>query len=223
MKAINALAEPDAHPPRGSSPERTALALFATIGVLGVVGIFALEGRTEAHPMFRWFNLDRELNVVTLFSSGLLIWNGVLTARLIRIRELRGATPRILAGLFVFMGFDESLKFHETTEKLLGIDWQVAYCPLILLAGVGWMRFWWEGRSGIRWSWSLGAAAWVVSQVFEAWQWGWWWNDAKVKGYDILMVSEEVLEMAGTALFVVALLSWLRSSRAKDESAPDCV
>ena len=61
--------------------------------------------------------------------------------------------------------------------------------------------------------WIGGAAGWLVSQLLEAAQWV--EGDVKAESYDLLMVSEEVLEMTGSALFLLALYRCLRSAKAR--------
>lgn len=184
---------------------RTAFLLFGLIAILGGLGILGAEAVDgEAHSLF---NMDRELNPATAFSSFLLLLGGVLAIRAIR----RGILPSKAAGgiafLFIFMAMDESLKIHETAEKLLKVDWQILYLPILLFAGISWVLLWFRGDRLFRWLWFAGAAAWVCSQLLEAGQWGWWWGDgdSKADSYHLLVIWEEILEMAGSALFCVAL------------------
>tara|TARA_R110002096_G_scaffold285073_4_gene478890 strand:+ start:730 stop:1398 length:669 start_codon:yes stop_codon:yes gene_type:complete len=186
---------------------QVTLFLFSSIALLGVLSTTALTEYEDTELLPRIFDLDRELNVPVAFSSSLLFLCGLLTTRLVRTHSFPKIVVGSLAALFVFMGFDEMLKIHETLEKIAGVDFQILYLPLIIVSGLGWATVWFRFKDLARWIWTAGAAAWVISQLLEAWQWGWWWNAlmSKSETYQTLMISEELLEMAGSSLFVIAL------------------
>lgn len=180
--------------------------------VFGVLGILSLREEGSPHGLLHWFHLDRELNVVTAYSAGLLLLAGWLGFALIRHARFDRPWATPVATLLVVMGFDEALKFHETLEKWSGVDWQVLYSPIILAGGASWAWFAWRGRGPERWLWIAGAGAWFLSQILEAGQWGWWWNpDERVAAYVPMMAAEELLEIAGSSLFVLALAGWLKT------------
>jgi hypothetical protein len=63
--------------------------------------------------------------------------------------------------------------------------------------------------------WAGGAMAWVVSQLFEAAEWGWGAETRMdLPGYFYLVFVEELLEMAGSSMFLLALLRLNRIPRA---------
>lgn len=192
-------------PEQTVSTTRLAFVIFLAILLIGILGTYAV---THPHvAILQSLNLDRELNFVTFF-SGLLIFN----AGWILLRGKMGARklpPPIsfLGFLFVFMAADECLKIHETLEKWAGVDWQILYLPIIVAAGLGWLRTLAVFQCKARILWFFGALAWGSSQLFEAAQWGWWSDDDAVEGYLPMMIAEEILEMLGSAFFLLAIYS----------------
>jgi len=190
--------------------QRLAALLAGSIFILTLLGIRALNTPESSLGAMVLFHLDRELNIVTMFSAGLLVANGCLVWQMVRSRLFKKAITG-LAFLFLFMGADEMLKIHETLEKWSGIDWQILYSPLILAAGIGWLMVWWKSEGLTRVLWTAGAGFWVISQLLEAIQWG-WGSESQSVHYNLMMVSEEVLEMSGSALFLIAVFRILRPS-----------
>ncbi|MEM6916480.1 MAG: hypothetical protein AAF491_07940 [Verrucomicrobiota bacterium] len=190
------------------SPHRVPVSVFAA-ALFSVIGVFALTGVATAllpQGATHWiFHLDRELNLATFFSAWLLFASGWLILRHKLGGEVLPLPIRFLAALFLFMGADECLKIHETMEKLTGVDWQILYLPIILAAGIGWIQVIRLFCGAGRFLWFAGAVAWASSQLFEAAQWGWWVAETKVNGYIFLMTAEEILEMLGSAFFLVAV------------------
>ncbi|MFT4549965.1 MAG: hypothetical protein ACI8XO_001133 [Verrucomicrobiales bacterium] len=183
------------------------IALVTCIALLGTLGTFALRAPQDALGLMALFHLDRELNLVTLFSAALLLTSGYLVYLLVKAGD-SGRAIIGLAFLFAFMGFDEMLKIHETSEKLTGVDWQILYSPIILFAGAGWLLLFLRSAGVTRTLWVGGAACWVASQLLEAGQWG-WGSDVETANYDSLMVCEELLEMTGSMLFLLTLFRLL--------------
>jgi len=182
--------------------------LLSMILLLGVLGILAVPVHEKPGTWLRWVDLDRELNVPMAFSAFLLAASGWLVIQLVRVGRLkRGAIA--LGAFLIFMAIDEMVKVHETLEKVTGIDWQLIYLPIVLIAGLGWLSIWLTGDVLTRILWAGGAACWVLSQGLEAIQWGGLFTDGdKVAGYTVMMVAEELLEMTGSALFLLTLFRW---------------
>ncbi len=173
--------------------------LGSTCLLLIVMGIL-----NENASQSRLFDFDRELNAIAFFSSSLLIFTGFFLWDVGKSIASGSRIILILAAIFLFMGFDEFLKIHETLEKLSGINWQILYLPIILLAGIGWFRVLLCDGVSNRFFWILGATCWAVSQLLEAAQWT-WGEDEKASNYDTLMVIEESLEMLGSYFFVLVV------------------
>jgi hypothetical protein len=196
-----------------------AVALALLITAAAVCGILAVPAHGDDSSLWRWFDLDRELNFTTFFSAGLLLINAWLVLLLIRGNQV-GRVAFGLVAIFTLMGFDEVLKFHETLEKTTGIDWQILYSPIILVAGLAWAYIWLNIAGLTRILWTGGAFAWGSSQVLEAAQWGWFAsNSEKADGYNLSMITEELLEMIGSGLFLLALLRLLAQPNASQNPA----
>ena len=186
---------------------RLALATTAVIAVLGVLGVQHALARGGG-PFVRMpvFGLDEEWSVPAFFSGGLLVG----AALACRLALIAGAVPRSAAAglgvVFVFMAADEVVQIHERLERVAHTNWQIVYLPVMALAGVLWLLVlgWLAGRA--RWVFIGGAAAWVVAQLFEVVQ-----RSGAVLTHRWTILPEELLEMAGSALFGFALLLAARS------------
>jgi hypothetical protein len=190
-----------------------ALAIGTMILALGVLG--SLRGGAGLHG----FDLDAEKNIPSAFSAALPIAAGIL-ALVLAPRVAKGRQRLAwyaLAGAFVWMGFDEFAQVHETLERITGIDWQILYAPLVVVIAVAWFNV-------LRTLWPVvrarlmligGAAAWFLAQIIEQVQWN---GDQRRSGYTEMMGAEELLEMAGSALFLLSMLAALRALGARGEA-----
>jgi hypothetical protein len=199
--------------PRGLvevEPRRLGLAAAAAILVLGLLGGLDYLG-APLGP----FDLDAELTVPAAFSAALLLAASVLALRLAasegRPRRTRSEGPRsrtllalrALGAFFAFMALDEIAVLHEHMDDWFGIDnWVLGYLPLAALAGVAWLAVLVRLDRGSRRLWAAGAAAWVLAAVLELPTQG----GGRIPLYGPMMVSEELLEMAGSVGLGLALL-----------------
>jgi hypothetical protein len=185
------------------------IAIMAVLGIgqrLGLpLGLFDFDG--EGKPPALW-------SALVLATGGAL---GVLVAA-----EDRGYWLRWLAigGLLAFMALDEGAALHEHIEASdLNISWQAAYAPIIAAGGVAWLfclaRMW--PYSLARNLWIGGAVLWFISQVDEQIQSN--PTDGRVRGYGALSSVEEIFEVTGSALFLLALLLVLHRLAQKRELA----
>ena len=189
-------------------PRRVAIVLSAAIVLLAILGaIVAWEPR----PALSRFDLDEERTVPAIFSALLLAGCAVLALRLPRAILARG--PAItFAALLALASLDELAEIHEKLERRLDVDWQLLYVPVFLAVLVVLGLF----VSGLRRNGLdlrlvvASAACWGSSQVLEALQWE---DDGPASGYRWMVVAEETLEMAGSALLLLALLTALRAGR----------
>jgi hypothetical protein len=194
---------------RRLDPRRTALVLALAIAVLAALGaVVAWSPR----PALVRFDLDGERNVPAAFSAFLLLACAALALLLPRSIARRGVA--LLFGfILVFASLDEAGGIHEKLESRLDVDWQVLYIPVAVatlavwvLVALGLRRV----RGGLVLMLGSGAC-WAVSQGFEALQWD--DDDEPAAGYTWMMVTEETLEMVGSALLVLALLHAVRAER----------
>jgi len=208
----------------GRPPHPLWIAVAAAMGVV-VLGAVGISIGDELTPYSRW-NLGKEKTVPTFFSATLLVAGGICAAVAAR-RSLCGIRlPWLALGLLLLaMGIDEMGGAHEQLERLTGIDWQVLYAPVVLAAGVVWLLIVRQLKGAPRLMMVAGAAAWGAAQTLEALQWD---GDERAAGYEPMMLTEELLEMTGSAFFLLAVYTLLReaavrrqvSQRPPDGTAP---
>ena len=88
-------------------------------------------------------NMDRELNLPTLFSSALLLMAALLMQRLGKSSDRIAAQDwRLLSKIFIFLALDEALQIHEIliipglrhqVHPALASTWVVPYAVLALI------------------------------------------------------------------------------------------
>ena len=128
-------------------------------------------------------------------AGGLALLNGLV--RTTDRSEQRGWF--LLALIFTFLGIDESTALHEILQDRVHLWGQAVLMPVVLVG----VATWWITLERLRPQvtaarlFFLGGASWVLSQAIDFAlnePWGW------------TVVPEELLEMAGSALFGLALL-----------------
>ena len=191
-------------------PPRTALAA----GGLGIA-VFAILGAAYSQAkgggaVPSWFRsvpvgLNGEWTLPALYSALLLLAAGALAIRASATLERphRFTPLLVLGGLFVYMAVDEVLTLHELLEEAVHLAWWKLYAPVALAAGVCAVlvlrRTW--GLVAARWALLAGSACWLVAQLIETQQY-----DGAELVHRWTILPEEVLEMTGSLLFVVAML-----------------
>jgi hypothetical protein len=176
------------------------LAFFAV--VFGILGAIVYPGGGD----LRAFDLNKEQTFPATFSGVLLLATGALALLNGLVRSQTPAGRRwwiVLALVFAFLGIDEIAALHEAVQDRVHVWGQAVLAPVVVVGVYAWWvvlrRLWDEPPAGGLFL--LGAAAWAVSQGIDAAfneHWGW------------TIVPEELLEMAGSALFGLALLVALR-------------
>lgn len=204
-------------------PREVAVAAAAAALVIVVLGALGIWHAANPAGVVDLVDLDGE-KTVPAYVSGLLLLAAAGAAALLG-RRLVPLACLALAGLFALMGLDEMLSWHEYLEWRLGVDWQLLYAPLALVGGLGWLVVVRRLRALAVPVAPLvaGAVAWGLSQLLENLQWS--GADQKVSAYVPMMVTEELLEMTGSALFGLGLLGALlltsrRRSAERDAVAP---
>ena len=177
-------------------------AVTAVLGLAGVLVVLHLVGDVGD----RWFDLDGERTIPSLWSAGLLTLAGALGV-LVAL-ALRRPAVAVLGAALAFMAVDEFFALHEEAEDATGIDWQTLYLPVFAVVGLLALRVLVvsrrRGERGFVALMTAGAFCWAVSQVLEKAEWD---GPVRRAGYPVMMVAEEVLEMTGSLLFVVAMLA----------------
>jgi hypothetical protein len=225
------------------SPRRTLVVMATLICLLVVASTLAIG----ALALFRWpegslgyesvkmFWLDAENNLPTLYQSLALGFAAALMIAIVRVSPQLLPADRtrwkVLAGVFVFLALDESLRFHETFGDTSSFNFGAAgllvYVPLVVVLGIYWLPF--LGRLDGRLRRLMAVAAFLylggAAGIESASQW-----HAGVAGkatplYVVLATLEETLEMAGVAVLVYALLDHLSRLQASayppGRAAPD--
>jgi hypothetical protein len=114
-----------------------------------------------------------------------------------------------LTSLFGLMALDEAFVLHERLARALDVRWQVLYSPIMLLAAVAvvmLIRDTWPDQVPVKLL-VAGAVAWACAQLLDVLEFT---GDAehrtKVDGYGVMMIVEETLELAGSSMFLLALM-----------------
>ena len=209
--------EPSVVIDRLPQPTVIAAALAAAIAVLGVAG--AIVGtdafQDEGSIADRLFNLVNEKTIPTFFSGALLAAGG-LCALLAAQSRLYGLhrTWLAFAALLLLMALDEVIQIHERIETWTGIDWQQPYAVVLVVAAVVWWRLLRVVDRDSRAMLIGGAVAWVIAFALEDIQYD--SNDDRVSGFGAMAISEEILEMIGSTLFLLAVVVALDRIRPRE-------
>jgi hypothetical protein len=160
--------------------------VIALLGVLGVLSI-------AVGSPFGSFDLDGERNVPATYSAALWFSVAVLALLMGRIDPAPGLL-QVWVGLsafFVFVSADEFGEIHERLERIVGVDWQILYSPVALIALVLWLFVARRLRQiGVGFGLFLaGTACGIASQVAEAIEYG--PGDERIAAFDEVMVFEE--------------------------------
>jgi hypothetical protein len=187
---------------------------FATIVAVLLGATIATFGIVYGAPTRAFEGLDAEWTPAAYFSGGVLF----AAALLVHLYAQRTAQHRLLlgvglAGLLWLFGFDEIFSVHEWLEDHLGVDWQLLYLPVGLVGLAGGLLLLRSVPRESRVLLVLAGVAWVVAQLLEKIQWV-----GETLAHPFLVLPEELLEMTGSSLIVVAVLLALPSRRL--EAAP---
>jgi hypothetical protein len=107
------------------------------------------------------------------------------------------------------MSADEVIQIHERIETWTGIDWQQPYAFVALGAAFIWFKMLRLMEPGPRLMLIIGAVCWAISFALEDAQYD--SDDQRVSGFTPMAISEELLEMAGSSLFLLALVVALKA------------
>ena len=188
---------------------RVAAANGVVIALLGALGVLSIVFGSP----FGSFDLDGERNIPATYSAALWFSVAVLALLMGRIDPAPGL-PQLwvgLSGFFVFVSADEFGEIHERLERIVGVDWQILYSPVAVLALVLWLFVARRLRQiGVGLGLLLaGTVCGIASQVAEAVEYG--PGDERIAAFDELMVFEELVEMVGALLIGLAVLTALQA------------
>jgi len=198
-----------------------------------ILCIYYYIGNPDKFDFVRMFDLDMERNVPTLFSSLILAISAMCFYLLAKTKKsIVNKESKFwlgLAGVFIFLSFDESAKIHETigdyTENFVNATgylyypWVISYGILVLILGLLYFRFFWKMKSKIFWSFMLSAFIYLTGAVgFELLG----ASESSAHGtatvlYSVLYTIEESLEMYGVIYLIWILLTLLEKEKIKIE------
>ena len=146
---------------------RVLIAIGTIVVLLGVLDVLEIVFGSP----FGIFDLNGERNVPAVFSAALWACTSVV-ALLLGRAEQPAAVARVwlaLSALLLYVSADEFGEIHERLERITGVDWQILYAPLGLVAAGLWVLV---GRRlrGLRagfWLFLGGTVCGVVSQMIE--------------------------------------------------------
>lgn len=211
----------------------SAIASLVALGTAGEIARLGFQ-RDTLLGFVRLFGLGQEANVPTWYSSATLLIAALLavTAALLQFHRGNplGRQWALLAILLTLMSLDETAAIHETASvllarRLLGVDglpWYVFYAWIVpgtvLLAGILWWfsTLWQNLPAPVRRQFTVAACMYFGGalglEVAEAaWSARFGMGNAM---YSALWTTQELLEMAGVAALILALLDYLALSRA---------
>lgn len=202
---------------------RVAIAGILVVNVLNAIAIAAYHRSGEKSSVYAEFSLDQEANVPSWFSSVLLLAAAAalalvaLDAHARRNRWARHWTG--LAAVFVWLSMDETAEVHERIGSWLrdrldlgGILYYAGVVPALLLAmavALAYIRFLRALPRATMLGTLLAAGLYVTGAAGVEAMTG-WWVDTHGTSTSLLYVStvEENLELAGTTLFILVVLSY---------------
>ena len=197
-------------------PQGWLIAVGGAIALLTAIGILRFAYKEE----LRLFNLDGERNVPTVFTALLLLAVSVLAWLAGRASEGRPALGwKVFAALMVLLAGDELVELHEHLEFYAGINWKILYAPIGLVAVTLWFVLGRQLRTlGAGFAPFVAAPACVlVASVVD---------DLEInsqgdprRGFRVMVVSEELLEMTFGLLVGLSLMAALRALTSRAPTA----
>ena len=199
-----------------------AIAVLATLSVAEQYVIHIL-GREDLEDFLITFDLDAESNLPTWYSSIMLLVCSVLIGMIAsRTRRLGGRFVRhwrALSALFAFLSLDEIARLHEHlgrlheswhTHGLFYFAWVIPGAAFVAVVGVLFLRFFLHLPAATRWRFFWSGVVFVTGALVVEALGGW---RAETMGmnnmtHSLIATVEEVMEIAGVAGFLVALLRY---------------
>lgn len=168
---------------------------------------------TNAEPLSP-FDLDNELTVPAFFQAALLLAAGIAAWASASTGWTRWSWTVVGFGLFLtYMAVDEVAVIHERLGDWTGLGEIARELPIVLTGAVLAALTLWQLRPFVRAAvvFVAGGTAWFTAQLLEK---------VELSGhldsiYGTLMLTEETLEPAGSALFLAAFALAVRAHHAR--------
>jgi hypothetical protein len=210
-ESLEAALEPNAVVARLPEAREFAIALGIGIALMGIAGVIVGTDTYQGEGSLadRMFNLANEKTVPTFFSGAILLAGGLcsLLAGRLRVYGTRGWWIGFGAFL-IFMSTDEVVQIHEKVETWTGIDWEKPYAFVALGAGVVWFNLVHRMENQLRLLMVGGAIGWAISFGLEDAEYD--SLDHRVSGFTAMNTVEELAEMAGSSLWLIAIVIALK-------------
>jgi hypothetical protein len=224
-----AAAEQGLEHPAAWTPRKVAWWQACAIAILTVLSVaeqyvIHILGRADLEDFLITLDLDAESNLPTWYSSIALLACAVLLGRIASATRRMGGRFvghwRALSGVFVFLSLDEIARLHEHLGRLQSVwdthgifyfAWVIPGSIAVLVFAALFTRFVFHLPPATRWRFIGAGVVFVLGALVVEALGGW---RAETMGmnnmtHSLIATVEEVLELAGVAWFLVALLRHL--------------
>ena len=205
----------------------SAIALFLVFASVFTQLAAYLTGHDYMLGMIQLLDIDGERNLPTFFSGCLFLGGAALFLLVWRVRSQM--IWLLLAGVFVFLAFDELFQVHETLMRpirerfhlsgFLYLAWVVVYGTAALALAVAFVRPWWQLPRRVRFWLAVSAATYLAGAIGFEMLGAPHWEALERSGAGVDLLSsiyftiEESLEMAGLIILIHSLLLLLQTER----------
>ncbi|MCU0546706.1 MAG: hypothetical protein MUE44_31845 [Oscillatoriaceae cyanobacterium Prado104] len=215
------------------SPKKVACFLGLWVLFFAVAGCIVQVLRYGFNYQERWihlFNLDREINYPSWYSSLTLLFCGILLNIIAAVKQkeddLFFRHWKVLGCLFVLFSLDEILSLHEILiindlRKALNLGglfyfiWVIPGAIFVAVIGLSYIKFLKHLPRQTRNLFLLAASIYVGGALGMEMICGYYADAVGQRNliYGLLASVEEILEMIGAIIFIYALLSYIGSHR----------
>jgi hypothetical protein len=186
--------------------------LVAMLGLAAEIAYFTLGLSGEITEIF---SLSYEANVPTWWATILLFSCAIaLASTALHEERLRGYFWA-LAILFAYMSLDEAVQIHEELARVyeggrgvLYFSWVIPGAVIVVLVGLAFVPFLIALDASTRARFVIAGAIYVGGALVMELPLGWWTDTygEETLGYALIDFVEETMELAGTGVFLDALL-----------------
>jgi hypothetical protein len=213
------------------SPKRVAFSLSIWVLFFAIAGVTVQVLRYGFNYRERWislFNLDREVNYPSWYSSFTLLFCGILLGIIAAAKKKEGDLYflhwKALGFIFVFFSLDEILSLHEILiindlRKALNLGgffyfiWVIPGGIFVLLTALAYFKFLLHLPRKTRELFLLAGSIYVGGALGMEMVCGYYADAVGQRNliYGLMVSVEEILEMVGVVVFIYALLSYIGS------------
>lgn len=213
------------------SPKRVAFSLSIWVLFFAVAGVTVQVLRYGFNYRERWiglFNLDREINYPSWYSSFTLLFCAILLGIIAAAKKKQGdrflSHWKALGFIFVFLSLDEILSIHEILiiddlRKALNLGgffyfiWVIPGAIFVLLTALAYLKFLRHLPQKTRQLFLLAGSIYVGGALGMEMVCGYYADAVGQRNviYGLMVSVEEILEMVGVIVFIYALLSYIGS------------